>query len=199
MVAAAVFLASSPVMANAEDSKSSKGWYAGLGMGSATYSADTIIDDSDMSFTVFGGYKFNQYLALQANVLNLGEYSGDGVVLNSTEISGLSMTVVGILPIGNQGFELFGRLGLGLINYEQNYDLWDYEGSNSSIGEALVSSVGVNYTPVNFKQMSFHLAYENYYFETRYEYEYSSAIPASNATYDSHSIGVFTLGARYNF
>ena len=183
-------LASSPVMANAENDK---GWYAGLGIGSATYSADTITDDSEVSLTAFGGYKFNKYLALQANVVNLGEYTGDGVVIDSTDVSGVSMTVVGIIPLGSQGFELFGRLGLGLLSYEQNYELWGTEYSNSSIGDALVSSVGVNYTPVNFQQMSFHLAYENYYFETEYVYEYNSA------SSDSNSIGVITIGARYNF
>lgn len=182
-------LASSPVMANTENNR---GWYAGLGIGSATYSTETIIDDSETSFTAFGGFKFNNYLALQANTINLGEYAGDGIMLNSTSVSGISMTVVGILPIGGQGFELFGRLGLGFISYEQNYDLWGgSEESNSSIGETLVSSLGINYTPVDFQQMSFHLAYENYYFET--EYAYNSAIS------DSNSIGVVTFGARYNF
>jgi len=166
-----------------------RGWYAGAGVGSTSYSDKDLADDSDTSVTAFGGYRFNRYLALQGNIVSLGEYAGDGPFKDSVEISCVSFTAVGILPIGESGIDLFGRLGFGRLNYTQNHELF---GEHSSTGDAIVSSIGANYTHSSFKRMTYHIAVENYYFETGKVY-------SDNDDKDSHSINALTLGARFNF
>lgn len=166
-----------------------KGWYAGLDLGSTSYNGPQITDDSDISVSLFGGYKFNKYFAVQSNAGNLGEYTGD--VIDSTELSALTVTAVGILPISDNGFALYGRLGLGLLSYEQKYEILGIDFDNSSVGDAIVSAVGLSYTPNGFQQMSFHLAYQNYYFQTEQVY-----VDGDN---ESNSLSIFSFGARYNF
>jgi hypothetical protein len=188
----AVLCASSfPVIAD----ESHHGWYAGAGAGVTSYnSSDDLRDDSDSGITGFGGYRFNQHLAVQGNFASLGEYLGDGSVLNSVEISGISFTAVGILPVGGNGIELFGRLGLGILDYTQNFILWDdLTIENSSTGDAIVSALGISYTHPKLASMSFYFTYENYYFET--ERPYSNY----DDDYESNSVGLTGLGARYHF
>lgn len=174
------------------EENSNRGWFVGLGAGSTSYSNDDTLDDNDTSVTVFGGYRFNQYLGIQGNAVSLGKYSGDeSTVLASTELSGFSVTAVGAFPVGIQGIELFGRLGFGLLKYTQNFNFLGSEVENSSTGDSIVSSLGVKYTPLNFQRMSFYIAYENYYFETKNVFNSDDS--------ESNSVGVLAINVSYNF
>ncbi len=81
--------------------------------------ASSSVDDTDTGWKVFGGYKFNRYLAVEGSYADLGEVSITSNVTNppvgTIDIAweALSMTVaaVGILPL-SYGFELFGKGGL---------------------------------------------------------------------------------------
>ena len=105
------------------------------------------------------------------------------------EVSGVSFTAVGILPVTENGFDLFGRLGLGRLNITQNFTVFDDTIENTSSGDAIVSSLGVNYTHPGFKRITSHFALENYYYET-------TSFSGDN---DSHSLSVLTVGSRFNF
>jgi OOP family OmpA-OmpF porin len=98
-------------------------WYigAGLGVGSLDRSGQELtglnnaqIDDTDTTYTVRGGYRFNPYLAVELGYYDLGTYAFSGTI-GSTQITGSAkaksygLSVVGILPI--EQFDVYGRLG----------------------------------------------------------------------------------------
>ena len=178
------------VSASADEVKN-QGWFAGLGIGASSYEAEESLDTSDTVLTGFGGYRFNKHLAVQGNVVDLGKYEGDGGVLNSVDLSGFSFTANGILPLGSNGVELYGRLGLAALKYTQKFDLLGSELENSSTGDAIVSSVGFSYTPPTFQKATFQIEYINYYFETEKTY--------SDGEAESNNLGVFQVGAKFNF
>ena len=159
-----LFFVSSLAMA---ESKYNSGWYAGIGAGTTHNNNHDSLDESSTSVTGLGGYRFNKYLAIQGNFVDLGKYDGTGSVLKSLKLKAITFTAVGILPIGSNGIELYGRLGLGVLTYTQTFDLFGAELENSSSGDSIVSAVGVSYTPVFFQKMSIYLGYEDYYFETK--------------------------------
>jgi len=98
-------------------------------------------DDSDAGFALFGGYKFLKYLAVEARLSSLGSYrlSGPGGS-GDLETTAVSAHVIGIIPFGASGWELFGQLGLGGVNVDT-----DCCGDNSeTVGSA---GVGVRFFP----------------------------------------------------
>lgn len=179
--------------ANKADSE--RGWYAGIAAGTATFNDaanSPTLDDSDTSFSLFGGFRFNRYLAVQGNVVDLGEYADSGSILVSTELSGVVASAVGLLPVKNTGVEFFGRAGITILNYTQNFENSGFILENSSTGDALAVSLGVNYSLPFFKRLTLHVAYDYYYFETKKTFD-SADEGASN------SIGVLGTGLRFNF
>ena len=102
--------------ANAAEPKA-KGVYLGAGAGTSLFDDDGAIggvfNDQDKSLQTFGGYKFFKYLSIEARYADFGSFS-DGV--DSLETTSASANVVGIIPFGTSGWELFGQLGLGQID-----------------------------------------------------------------------------------
>lgn len=89
-------------------------------------SGSSTLDDSDMSWAAYGGYRFSQYLAVEGSFIDFGtaEYRASGTVnppgpvasvpasySADFEVSGFSAAAVGTLPLG-QMFDLHGRLGI---------------------------------------------------------------------------------------
>ena len=87
-------------------------------------SADSELDDSDSSYSVFVGYRFMPYLAVEGAYVDLGtagyqaygEVEDEVFVYDSTisgdiSSSGFALSALGILPIG-ESFEAFARLGV---------------------------------------------------------------------------------------
>ncbi len=178
-----------------------RGWYVGLGVGSSKYDPDvrvSMLNDSDTSYTVFGGYRFNRYFALQGNSIDFGPYEGNSDRFRSSEeLSGFSMTAVGILPITGSDFDVFGRLGLASIDFEQTITRIDetflsgFTLSTESSGNGLAASLGVNYTPSSFDKLTFHFGYDIVYFET--------TTSLDDGPTDPNSVTLIGAGARYNF
>jgi OOP family OmpA-OmpF porin len=150
-VALGVALISASSMAAAE----STGWYFGANLGEAqgdfdkaaydnqvaayfafrgypVISATSSLDDSDTSWSVFGGYSFSQHFSLEAGYVDLGtgKYRASGTVnppgftpsmpasfSGDSEVSGFTAAAVGTLPIG-QIFEVHGRAGLLLADVD---------------------------------------------------------------------------------
>lgn len=171
---------------------SNRGWFAGVGFGSANYRGDSSLDNTDSMITGFGGYRFNNHLAIQGNVVDLGEYGDGDSVIKSIELKGISATAVGIIPISNSGIELFGRAGLAIIKYTQKVEFLGVELESSSTGNSIVAALGASYTPQSFDKLSFIASYDYYYFETSKAYD-------NEDNSKSHSIGVLGLGVRFNF
>ena len=98
-------------------------WYVGFGAGVGTLGksgqdltglANAQVDDTDTTYTIRGGYRFNPYFALELGYYDLGKYGFSGNI-GSTYVSGSAkaksygVSAVGILPM-NQ-FDLYGRVG----------------------------------------------------------------------------------------
>jgi len=71
------------------------------------------VDDSDSSIQITGGYKISPNFAFEGRVSNLGDYTISGMGTVTIGVDVVSVHAVGILPVGEDGFEFFGQLGFG--------------------------------------------------------------------------------------
>ena len=117
------------------------GWYAGANVGrsSATidnaritsgllgsgFSSATITDDDrSTGYKIFGGYQYNNYLAVEAGYFDLGNFGFNattvpaGTLNGKIKLKGLNMDLVGTLPI-TEKFSVLGRIG---VNYAHAND-----------------------------------------------------------------------------
>jgi OOP family OmpA-OmpF porin len=115
------------------------GWYAGLGFGQMRanagaaeltsdlaglgYTVQATMDDSDTGKKVFGGYRLNPYLAIEASYVDLGKVSSlinasvlspdalvaDVSTVHPISIKGVGLTGIASYPIGN--FSVFAKAG----------------------------------------------------------------------------------------
>lgn len=105
--------------------------------------ASSSVDDTDTAWKVFGGYKLNRYLAIEASYVDLGEVSitsnvttpAIGTVDTNWEALSMTAAAVGILPFA-YGFELFGKAG---IQY------WDVDLSTTPSAANTESETGTDY------------------------------------------------------
>jgi opacity protein-like surface antigen len=119
-------LGTAPAFA-AEDS----GWYLGAGVGRFNVQidnpgdvTDTIgsFDSDDTTLKLFGGYRFNPYVALELDYMDLGnpEDTIDARRVNA-DVNGFAPYVVGTLPVGP--VELFAKAGY--LFYDVKVDVDD--------------------------------------------------------------------------
>jgi Outer membrane protein beta-barrel domain len=127
MIASAQFLA--PSIGGAAE-PNTPGFYVGAMAGVTEFDDDGLFggaryDDSDSGYAIFGGYKILKYLAVEVRLSDLG-----------FDTTGVSGHVVGIIPFGKSGWEIFGQLGIGSVDIED----WD----TKTVGSA---GIGVRYYP----------------------------------------------------
>lgn len=123
-----------------------QGGYIGASIGKGTYKEDVTIinekfDESDTGFKIFGGYRFNDNIALEGFYTDYGKPSGTllGYDVN-VELDGFGAYVVGILPFGT-GFEVFGKAGF--IAWDASANIGDVRGDADDTDFAY--GVGVSY------------------------------------------------------
>ncbi len=103
-----------PLGANAD-----KGFYAGGGIGSAELSEDFdgfTIDTDSTAYRIFGGWRFNDYFAVEGGYQDFGDFEqqidvGGTPVTASLSADGFTLGVAGSLPIGER-FSVMGRFGM---------------------------------------------------------------------------------------
>ena len=125
-----------------------RGFYAGGLVGATSFEDDGLFngynfDDSDVGYAVFGGYKFFRYLAVEARLSYLGSYSVNDPYTGQKDdfdASAISAHVIGIIPFGKSGWELFGQLGIGSVKLDANCCGSD----NQTMGSA---GLGVRFYP----------------------------------------------------
>src|SRR5262249_210720 len=84
----------------------------------------TSLEDSDIAFSIVGGYRLNSYLGVEGSFTKYGtvtfksrasgNFPLEGGTLNSkieSEVSGFGLAVVGVLPL-TRDWELFARGGM---------------------------------------------------------------------------------------
>ncbi|KAF1723034.1 outer membrane beta-barrel protein [Pseudoxanthomonas wuyuanensis] len=85
-----------------------RGFYAGAGAGQSLVDEGSY-DDEDTAFSVFGGYQFNRYFALEGGYADLGSLESDGVG-RDLEASSVYLTAVGIVPF-TEKFSGYAKAG----------------------------------------------------------------------------------------
>lgn len=107
-IAAALVIASSTAIAGGTSK-----FYAGADVGTTKGEGDA---NQETGFGVFGGYQFNQYIAVEAGVRRLVDQNES---VNGVNVDGhldqLSLSAVGTMPLSN-GFSVFGRLGANRVS-----------------------------------------------------------------------------------
>lgn len=117
IVALGLSLVGLPILSQA----AGENWYIG-GSVSQAYVDETGIDDDDTGFNIFGGYRFNEYFAIEAAYYDFGDMSDNG---NKFSIDGGSLGVIGSIPVAKR-FSLFGKVGI---------HAWDADVSGAIAGE----------------------------------------------------------------
>ena len=67
--------------------------------------------NSETSYGVFGGYKFDENFAVEAGFRRLGNWEEDGI---DDKVTQLSLSVLGSVPVDEQ-FSVYGRLGYNRV------------------------------------------------------------------------------------
>ncbi|TDR51139.1 OOP family OmpA-OmpF porin [Halomonas ventosae] len=161
-IAALAGLVASPTFAQSYQYSPAEGPYLGAGIGYATMDSDTLdeldnlgldTDDSDTGYKLFAGYQFNPNFAVEANYVDLGDFSasgasgGDSVNLE-LGIDGFTAALVGKLPIQN-GFSVHGKLGMiawdADIDGNATVDGTYYRGSTGEDGTDPYYGIGAEY------------------------------------------------------
>ncbi len=89
------------------------------------HNAQVRLDDTDIGWKIFGGYRFNRWFGVEAAIVDLGEFDSNinATVPNPAQLlndiaevhpysaQGISAAAVGMLPIGER-FSVFGKAGL---------------------------------------------------------------------------------------
>ncbi len=89
------------------------------------HSAQASLDDTDIGWKIFGGYRFNRWFGVEGAIVDLGKFDStiNATVANPIQLlndiaevhpysaQGISAAAVGTLPIGAR-FSLFGKAGL---------------------------------------------------------------------------------------
>lgn len=146
----------------------SAGWYAGVGLGGASVDIESspglTYDDTDLTGKVFGGYRFNRGLAVEATYADLGRFEmneriGTAFANTVLEIEALSIVVMGILPL-NDRFELFAKAGVASWSMDETYTSNVFMDENNSYsGTEPVAGIGANF---NVKRFTFSIQAERY-------------------------------------
>ena len=141
-------------LAMADDS----GWYVGANVGasratiddarissdlrgSSFYGASIADDNRSNGYKLFGGYRLNRNIAVEAGYFDLGDFgfkatAPAGTLNGNIKIRGLNLDLVGTLPI-TEKFSVFGRIG---ANYAQARDSF----SGTGMGDFNASERGTN-------------------------------------------------------
>ncbi|MGI9290064.1 MAG: outer membrane beta-barrel protein [Gammaproteobacteria bacterium] len=166
-----------------------EGYYAGGVIGFSTFDDDDLGDDFDADLTdfsgiwgAFGGYRWSQYLETEGRFT----YLGDGAADAKLKTTALTANVIGVLPVTNNGFEVFGQLGIGYAFINDDLDK-DSIGAESLDNE-IVYTIGAGLRLWPTETVALTAAYDYYAFESDVESE----------DYDL-AYGLFKLGIKFMF
>lgn len=115
--------------------------------------ADSELDDSDSSWSLFVGYRFMPYLAVEGAYVDLGtagyqatgeivdvESFYDATISGDISSSGFALSALGILPVG-ESFEAFARLGVYYADTDIDLNL-SADGEGPSFDESFNEKEG---------------------------------------------------------
>lgn len=99
-------------------------------------------DKSDTSYKFYGGYRYNENLAVEFGYVNLGKYSINadvsvvdggntysGVISGESKSHGVFVDALGIIPATEQ-LDVFGRLGVAVVRTKASGSAYGCDGLN---------------------------------------------------------------------
>jgi len=149
---AAFLLALSSGIASAQSASSKPGWYAGLDLGRSRLGVDgsdidgalanqgalgsSSLDQSDTSFGINGGFRFNRNFAVEAAWERLGDFSyssstGTDTIDGKFKANAVSLAGVGIYPF-TPNWSIYGKAGIARTSVDLD--------ANSQTGATAVSN-----------------------------------------------------------
>ena len=151
-----------------------RGFYIGAGIGASEYDDDNFyrgqnMDSSELGGKIYGGYRFNQYLGVEAALVGLGSFENSTF---SSEIYNdfgvVSISGLGTLPLA-YGLSLYGQLGFGLATVTQDITYATANGQlftrdDDSDGLAGIYGGGILFIPSSLRILEFRLGWEHYDF-----------------------------------
>ena len=155
LIAVSILLTTGAALA---DPAKERGGYVGASLGATTFDDGGAFafleqDDTDSGFSIFGGYKFFRYFAVEGRYTDFGTFSIEGLRFDA---SVLSAHAVGIIPFGSSGWEMFGQLGLGTLDVR----FPGQSSENETVGSA---GLGLRFSPT--ENFSFALQLDAYAYE----------------------------------
>lgn len=117
-----------------------KGFYAGAGIGQS-FVDERGYDDEDTAFSVFGGYQFNRYFAVEGAYTDFGKIEPEGLGRN-LEADALSVSAVGIVPFTDK-FSGYAKAGFSRWNLDT--ELPAVTGTSDDSGTDPTYGLGVQY------------------------------------------------------
>jgi len=120
----------------------SHGAYIGGGVGTSLFNdgdafAGFTRDDSDTATMLFAGYKVFKYLAIEGRYSDFGTFAIGGA---GFDVSAVSAHLVGTVPFGDSGWELYGQLGLGTLEFDSGFGIDDNQ-------SAAAGGIGLRFSP----------------------------------------------------
>ncbi|MEE9222985.1 MAG: porin family protein [Nitrosomonadaceae bacterium] len=145
----ALIILINPIYASEHDDS---GFYVGLKTGVWEFTEDPIGKFSSSSTGIFGGYKYNRYLAIELDYLSNTRATASNATESSTvESNSYILALRPILPL-NDEWELFAKFG---VEYYRFHDtITQIDGTSKNItGEKNVYSqgVGIGWNKNNFQ------------------------------------------------
>jgi OOP family OmpA-OmpF porin len=187
-----------PLAAAAGPGKDQRGFYAGAAVGPSRAEDwcgpffDTVVlscDNSELGYKVFGGYRFNDFLGVEAAYVDFGRFSADLVILgdavsDKARFRGGTAQAVLYLPITGQ-FDLFGKAGGIYWDVRSDTTINGAPANRSGNGFDVAVGIGAQYSLTR-------------HFALRAEYELFPNLGNADTTgdVDQHLV---TLGAVWKF
>lgn len=155
-VAAAVAAAMALPAAAMAQARGDAGWYVGGSFGKTEDNEScptTNCDLKDSGWKLFGGYKLNRNLAVEAAYADFGTFSAGGTFFGTpvsvnVDVTSVNLAAVGVLPVGDR-FGLFGKAGISFTSYDASGSASGFTFTGSDDETELLWGFGAtyNFTP----------------------------------------------------
>ena len=161
------------------------GGYVGAGLGFTEFEDDRFasdwglaLDDSSEGFGIAGGWKFSRYFAVELRYTDFGDFTlSDSFASADVNTTIASVHAVGMIPLGDGSWELYGAIGLGSVELSV---LGDSE--NEPVG---AFGLGVRYNITENASLGLH--------RDAYAWEYVDVVD------DAYDMGVVTTGITFRY
>lgn len=174
--------------------KKNKRIYFGVYAGSAkneTHNADIYdINTTDSTVALGGGARINDKFFVDFRLVPLGSYKTPDDTYKE-EFRAITASMLGKLPIGSSGFNIYGSIGYGFITWEYTRNSGIFLVEVKDTGDTITGGLGIQYKIPGAEDLVVSLGYDTYYFKT--------GSVSGDGEDHSNTINYTSLGVQYWF